>query len=218
MEYASQDGAHVLVLADHGMAGTNQNFNVNVALAQAGLLTLNPDRSIDLSRTKALLLPPSDASVAVNTVDRKGGIVPIEQKPAVLAQVRKALEEVRDPESGQRVVTAFFEPSTRGLLQPGGDNTGDLFLDLARGYYFSDRTDKDEVLTRTTPAGNHVFVPTRRDMLAICAAWGPKVPPGKKWSRVRAIDIAPTVLDMLGLAVPAELPGRSLLPENALVQ
>ena len=218
MDYASRDGAHVVLLADHGMAGTNRYFNVNVALAKVGLLALASDRTIDLERTEALLLPTADASVAVNTVDRKGGIVPLEEKSRVLARVRKALEAVKDPDGDERVVTAFFEPATQGLLQPGGQNTGDLFLDLTRGYYFSDRTDKDEVVTPITPAGNHGFVPTRRDMLAICAAWGPKVPPASKWSRVRAIDIVPTVLDILELEIPTHLPGRSLLPEDSLVQ
>ncbi len=218
MDYASRDRAHVVLLADHGMAGTNRYFNVNVALAKAGLLALNSDRSIDLERTQALLLPTADTSIAVNTVDRKGGSVPLEEKPRVLARARKVLEAIEDPVTDERIVTAFFEPATQGLLQPGGSNTGDLFLDLARGYYFSDRTDKDEVVSPMTPAGNHIFVPTRRDMLAICAAWGPKVPWGSKWSRVRAIDIVPTVLDILELVIPAHLPGRSLLPEDSLVQ
>jgi len=218
MDHASRDGGHVMVVSDHGMAGTDRVLNVNLALAEAGLLAIHPDRSIDLPRTKALYLPLGDASVAVNTLDRKGGIVPLEEKQAVLARVREALERIRDPESSQRVVTAFFEPSTHGLLQPGGSGTGDLFLDLARGYYFSDRTDRDEVVSRTTPAGEHIFMPTRRDMHAICAAWGPRVRPGTQWSRVRAIDVAPTVLDVLGLPIPSELPGRSLLPETPMVQ
>ena len=216
MEYAAEDGAHVIVVADHGMAGTDRTLNVNIALADAGFLALNADRSIDLSRTRALLLPLVDSSVAVNTVERKGGIVPMEEKQAVLAQVRRALEQVRDQDN-ERVVRGFFEPSTEGLLQPGGSSTGDLFPDIARGYYFSDRTDTDEVASFTTPVGNHIFVPTRRDMLAICAGWGPAVPPGTRWSRVRGIDIAPTVLDILGLPKPPELPGRSLIPEDAIV-
>lgn len=217
MEHAALDGAHVIVVADHGMAGTDRFLNVNVALAHAGLLALNADGSIDLSRTRALLPPLSDASVAVNTVERKGGIVPVTEKQAVLAEVRRVLEQIRDPESGEQVVTAFFDSSTEGLLQPGGTSTGDLFLDLARGYYFSDRTDTDEMVSLTTPTGNHIFVPTRREMLAICAGWGPEVPPGTRWSRVRAIDIAPTLLDVLGLPKPPELPGRSLIPEDTIV-
>jgi predicted AlkP superfamily phosphohydrolase/phosphomutase len=164
------------------------------------------------------LLPLADGSVAVNTVDRKGGIVPLDEKPRVLAEVRKILERVKDPETGQRVVKAFFEPSTKGLLQPGGETTGDLFMDLSPGYFFSDRTVKDEILSHVPPVGNHIFVPTRRDMLAICGAWGPKVPPGTNWGRVRAIDIAPTLLRLLGLPIPPELPGESLLANDPLVR
>ena len=217
MEQAAEDGADVIVVADHGMAGTDRNLNVNVALAQAGLLALDENGAIDLSRTRALLLPLGDASVAVNSVEHKGGIVPIDEKPAVLAEVRRVLEQVRDPESGTPVVTDFFEPSTEGLLQPGGSSTGDLFIDLAPGYYIDGSTNTDRVVSFTSPIGNHIFVPTRRRMLAICAGWGPDIRSGTKWSRVRAIDIAPTLLDALGLAKPVELPGRSLLPEDALV-
>lgn len=217
MEHAAEDGAHVLVAADHGMAGTDRTLNVNVALAEAGLLTIDANGAIDLSRTKALCPPLTDGSVAVNTVERKGGIVPVDEKQAVLAQVRRALEQVRDPETGESVVTAFFDPAVTGLLQPGGTTTGDLFMDLAPGYYFSDRTDTTDVVSHIPPAGNHIFVPTRRDMLAVCAGWGPAVPAGTRWSRVRAIDIVPTVLDILGVPVPPELPGRSLLPEETIV-
>ncbi|MGH9463511.1 MAG: alkaline phosphatase family protein [Vicinamibacteria bacterium] len=217
MEHAARDGAHVIVVADHGMAGTDRFLNVNVALAHAGLLELNADGAIDLSRTRALAPPLGDGSVAVNSVEHKGGIVPVAEKRAVLAEVRRVLEQIHDPESGEPVVTAFFDPSTEGLLQPGGSSTGDLFMDLARGYHFSDRIDTDDVVSFTTPTGNHIFVPTRRDMLAICAGWGSRVPPGTRWSRVRAIDIAPTLLDVLGLPKPPELPGRSLIPEDTIV-
>jgi predicted AlkP superfamily phosphohydrolase/phosphomutase len=200
------------------MAGTRYRLNVNVVLERAGLLALDPERKIDLSRTRALLLPLADASVAVNTTDRREGIVPLEQKQAVLTEVRKALEQVVDPETGRPVVEAFFAPSLEGLLQPGGATTGDLFLDLSPGYYFSSSTRVDEVITVTRPEGNHIFLPTRRDMLAICGARGPRVPGGGRWPRVRAIDITPTILDILGLTLPRDLPGRSLLPPTPLIE
>ena len=51
----------------------------------------------------------------------------------------------------------------------------------------------------------------RPDMLAICLAWGPNIPAGTRWPQVRSIDIAPTVLDLLGLPAPDDFPGRSLI-------
>ncbi|MFQ5790244.1 MAG: alkaline phosphatase family protein [Acidobacteriota bacterium] len=216
MAYAERDAAHLFLVSDHGMAGTSRKLNVNVALERAGLLALSGERSIDLSRTKALLLPLDDASVAVNTEDREGGIVPVDEEPAVMAELRRALGTIKDPSTGQRVVKGLFEPTEKGLVQPGGSTTGDLFLDLAPGYYFSWQTDTDEIVSVTPPEGNHIFLPTRRDMLAICAGWGPRIPSGTRWPRVRSIDIVPTVLDVLGVERPAGLPGRSLIAHALL--
>jgi predicted AlkP superfamily phosphohydrolase/phosphomutase len=218
MEHASRVGAHVVLVSDHGMAGTRWLLNVNIALQRAGLLALTPDREIDLSRTRALLLPLSDASVAVNTVDRKGGIVPMEDEETVLKRVREVLEQVIDPETGNPVVKGFFPASRQGLLQPGGETTGDVFLDLVPGYCFSSSTEKDELITATEPSGNHIFLPTRRDMLAIFGAWGPQFHGGIRLPRVQAIDVAPTVLDLLDLEIPNGLPGRSLMPAKAMIE
>ncbi len=218
MDYAAQDGSQILLVSDHGMAGTSRLLNVNIALERAGLLSLTPERAIDLSRTRALLLPLSDASVAVNTMDRKGGIVPMEGKRSVLKEVQKSLDGVEDPATGKRVVKDFFYPSINGLLQPGGATTGDLFLDLVPGYYFSSSTERDELVTKIAPEGNHIFLPTRRAMLAICGTWGPRVSEVRRWPRVRAIDIVPTVLDLLHLESSPDLPGRSLLPRAPLIQ
>jgi hypothetical protein len=217
MDQAEATEANVVLVSDHGMAGTRRLFHVNVALERAGLLTLTPERLIDLSKTRALLLPTSDASVAINTVDRKGGIVPLEDKTKIVEEIQKVLAEFVDPDTDQRIVIGFYEPSRKGLLQPGGETTGDLFLDLAPGYYFSFATDEEEYVSVTAPVGNHIFLPTRRDMLAIFGAWGPTIPEGRKLHRVRAIDVVPTVLDILDIEGSDELPGVSLLPQSTLI-
>lgn len=218
MEAAERDGAHVVLVSDHGMAGTDKLVQLNVALERAGLLALGPSREIDLSRTRALAPPLSDFSVAVNLVDRPGGTVPLDDRDAVLAEIRSALDKLRDPETGERVVTEIFEPATTGLLQPGGASTGDLFVELAPGYYPSTETARDELVLRVEPSGNHGFLPTRREMLSIFAVWGPRVGAGEGYGKVRAIDVAPTVLDLLGLDVPEALPGRSLVRPRGLLQ
>ncbi|MGH9390406.1 MAG: alkaline phosphatase family protein, partial [Vicinamibacteria bacterium] len=218
LDIADHDRAHVLVVSDHGMSGTDKLVHLNVALESAGLLALGPDGSIDLTRTRALAPPLGDASVAVNAVDRPGGIVPLEEKPLVLEQLRSALSSLKDPVSGERIVTALFEPSTAGLLQPGGESTGDLFLDFAPGYYPSTSTSiSGVVVERTEPSGEHVFVPTRRDMLAIFGAYGPRIPKGVNLGRVQAIDVTPTILDLLGIEPTPELPGESLVPGRGVL-
>lgn len=218
LEAAERDGAHVIVVSDHGMAGTDRLLHLNVALERAGLLAVDDAGEIDLSRTRALALPLGDTSIAVNRTDRLGGIVPPEERRQVLASVRGALNELRDPDSGESVVTAVYEPAASGLLQPGGPSTGDLFLDFAPRYYPTSDTGTGVVIERTAPRGNHVFVPTRRDMLAICAVWGPRIPPGVNWGKIRAIDVVPTVLDLLEIDAPPDLPGTSLVPPRTLLQ
>ena len=218
LEAAERDGAHVIVVSDHGMSGTDRLVYLNVALEHAGLLSLNPDRTIDLTATRALAPPLADGSIAINTTDRPGGIVPPEERDEVARLVREALSALTDPETGELVITAFFEPAWSGLLQPGGASTGDLFLEFAPGYYPTDWTDAEVAIVRTKPRGNHIFVPTRRDMLSICAAWGPRVRAGVNWGKVRSIDIVPTVLDLLELEVPADMPGRSLVPARTLLE
>jgi predicted AlkP superfamily phosphohydrolase/phosphomutase len=217
LEAAERDGAHVVVVSDHGMAGTDRLVHLNVALRRAGLLAIDAGSEIDLAHTRALAPALSDLSVAANTVDRPGGIVPFDERESVLSSVRRALEALRDPASGARIVTAFYEPSTAGLLQPGGTSTGDLFLDLAPGYYPSTDTDGDAIVENTEPEGNHIFVPTRRDMLAIFGLWGPSVPQGTRLGRVRAIDVTPTLLDLLELPARSDLPGRSLVPRAGVL-
>jgi hypothetical protein len=74
LDIADHDRAHVIVVSDHGMSGTDKLVHLNVASRRPGL-ALGPGGSIDLSRTRALAPPLADASVAVNAVDRPGGIV-----------------------------------------------------------------------------------------------------------------------------------------------
>ena len=57
----------------------------------------------------------------------------------------------------------------------------------------------------------------RRDMQAVLAAWGSRIPPGAR-PRASALAVLPTALDLLGLLPDPALPGRSLLGEAPLVR
>ena len=214
LELAEAHGAHVMVVADHGMSGTDHLTHVNVALERAGLLAFGDDGRPDLARTRAMLLTTGDGSVAINRAARPGGIVPPGEEETVLAAVRDALAGIRTA-SGEPVVAGFFAPSDVGVVRAGGDSTGDLFLRLRPGFLSSPRP-APEILMPVRPAGNHGFHPARRDMQAVLAVWGPRVP-AQSWPRATALDVAPTALDLLELPPDPALPGRSLLAPRPLV-
>ena len=212
---AETSGAHLMVVSDHGMSGTDRLLHLNVALERAGLLAFGADGTVDLSRTKAMLLTTADGSIGINRASRPGGTVAPDQEAPVLAAVRSALLRIRA--DGEPVVTGFLEPVTRGRVQPGGATTGDLFPLLRPGFLTSARPAEDIVMPARS-SGNHGFAPTRRDMLAVLAAWGPRIPAETEWPRASALDVVPTALDLLGLPADPALPGRSLLGGAPLVR
>lgn len=212
---AEAAGAHLLVVSDHGMSGTDRLVHLNVALERAGLLAFAPDGAVDLPRTKAMLLTTADGSVAVNRTLRPQGVVPPGEEEAVLEAVRAALLDIRA--DGEPVVTGFLTPAGTGTVRPGGTTTGDLFPVLRPGFLPSARRAGDIVMPARA-AGNHGFHPVRRDMRAVLAAWGPRVRPASEWPRASALDVVPTALDLLGLPADPTLPGRSLLGAAPLVR
>lgn len=200
MRAAGPDTAFALV-SDHGMEGIDSYFNVNVVLERAKLLSRNPDGSIDLTKTRVCAPPWGDNQLVVNTVDRKGGIVGIGDKVGVLAAAEKALLDAREA-NGRPIVTRVFRPDEAPTMGIGGPAGGDLYFDLAPSYYPSTRAAADIVTTADLPrgAGVHGFWPLRRKMQAIFYLWGPGVKHGARLPAIRAIDVAPTLCRLLGIA------------------
>ena len=212
---AEAAGAHLMVVSDHGMSGTDRLLHLNVALERARLLAFAADGTVDLSRTKAMLLTTADGSVAINRTVRPQGVVPPGEERAVLEAVRTALLGIRS--EGEPVVTGFLTPAGEGKVRPGGNSTGDLFPVLRPGFLPSARP-ADDIVMPARAAGNHGFHPFRRDMLAVLGAWGPRIRPASEWPRASALDVVPTALDLLGLPADPALPGRSLLGAAPLVR
>ncbi len=63
--------------------------------------------------------------------------------------------------------------------------------------------------------GAHGYDPELDAMAGIFLAWGRGVPAGTRIPRVEAVDVAPTVLTLLGVEVPAWMEGRPRLPTRA---
>lgn len=190
-------GDSFIVSSDHGMGAFDKEVRVNVVLERAGL------------RDKAVL---HAASILLNTAEWRGGVVPPSGRDAVLEQVRAALAAVRDPDTGRAVFTRFVRPGDPGAPPGlGGASGGDIYFDLAPGYRASPARSGGAVARLAEPVGAHGLDPERPDMLAVLFARGPKLPRGREWPRLRTIDIAPLVADLLGIAPPAQARGKSPL-------
>jgi hypothetical protein len=186
---------HLLWVSDHGMTVIRKTVAIGKVLKDAGLA----DRVSYVQH-----------SVLVNTTEWKDGTVPMAERDAVVEQVRKALSTVLD--NRLPVITEFFTPENdRELLGIGGPAGSDLYFDFAPGYR-GIASDRGEVVrTLKAPEGSHGFLPVREDMESICILRGPRVTAGTKWPRLRSIQMAPLVSDLLGIAPPEAAKAESPL-------
>lgn len=193
----------LVVTGDHGMRASWMTFRPNVALAAAGLLRLNAEGRVDLPQTDAVSV--SGYYVSVNTLGRPGGRVSEADRAAVVARADAALLAVRGPD-GQPVVTRLFHPGEADALGTGGPVGGDIYYDLAPGFYWSG----DLAGPSAGPGrvfANHGYPPVDADMQTGMCVVG-ATPPAQS---VRIIDAAPTVAAWLSIPAPPQAIGRSVL-------
>ena len=197
------------LVSDHGMEGSNRVVAVNTVLQRVGLLVLDAQGRVDLSRTRAYYPALNNAYILINTRDHKGGIVPSEERAGVVAEIRRVLAEVRD--GGRAVVTGIFDAQVDGeAMGIGGEAGGDVYLDLLPGYDFDARVGASESILPREPFGTHVFNPQRPSMRTILVLNGPGVAAGRRLSEARTIDLAPTIAELLGIGAPRDAKGRVL--------
>jgi len=200
---------NLIVVSDHGMEGVGWDFLPNVALRDAGLLTLDASGNIDLKRSQAFYSLNDGGYLVINHVGR-GGIVPTQAVPALKEQIIHTLSAYKAPD-GRRMLTAFYDASTADpSLGIGGPDGGDLYLDILPGYLFNPKTKGKDLILPRPPlgSGGHVFNPQRPSMHAIFYAQGPAFKQGIVIPPVRTIDVAPTISRILGIPAPANARGR----------
>lgn len=138
------------------------------------------------------------------------GRVPEGRREVILDELGEALLALRDPQTGERVMSAPL----RGEDLYGAHPDAPDLLAVTRGY-------RREILSDFTTSGplpgdlgRRVFGPSVRQathrLEGMLCACGPGVRPGFVPAGARIEDIAPTVLHVLGEAVPEYMDGRAL--------
>ena len=156
-------------------------------------------------------------SISINRSDRfDAGFVQPRRRGELVSQIAERLLELRDPQTGERVMSAALRPEE--IYH--GAYTGDApdLLAVPRGY-------RREILTDFTLSGplsgertRGVFAPAMREgthrLHGMLVLSGPGVRVGGKGgfeaSCARIEDITPTLLHLLGLPAPSYMDGRVL--------
>jgi hypothetical protein len=160
---------------------------------------------------KAFALPSfSEGYVRLNVRGREAsGIVEAGAYETVCAEIENELRALRNPRTGEPVVARVVR-TRRGPDEPlaPGDRSSDADLIVIWAAAPIDVVDSPTA-GRIGPvpfkrSGGHVH---RGFFLAV----GDGIPAGVSLDEHHALDIAPTILDLLGAAIPAHFEGRPIL-------
>jgi predicted AlkP superfamily pyrophosphatase or phosphodiesterase len=176
-----------VVVSDHGFKLVKRQIRLNVALAQAGLLTLQ-DGKVTASQVYAV--PEGGSAIVYLTVPDPTG--------DLLARARKAM-------AGVEGVAEVVEPAAfgrfTGLPQPNaGDQMGVLFVTPKEGYAFTAPAVGDVVVDAGEGSlGAHGYPASDPDLSALFIASGAGIRRGVTLDVIDNVDVAPTMAELLGL-------------------
>lgn len=218
LEYADADTL-VIVLSDHGFTSFQRAVHLNTWLQENGLLALEGDtepgddvgdllQAVDWSRTKAYAV--GFGGIYLNLAGREQqGIVRREEASNVVRTIAERLPGLRDEERDVAPVRGVVR---REEVYSGAfaDESPDLLVNFASGYRASSQTALGGVPRSVVVdngqrwSGDH--------------AVDPVLVPGVVFmnrpfdaAAVRMVDMAPTILDALGVEPEPVMEGRSVL-------
>lgn len=227
-------GDTLIVCADHGFQSFRRQFQVNNWLVHHGYLALREGitsadgdqlKFVDWSKTKAYSL--GLGGIYVNLKGREStGIVEPADMPALLDEISAKLlateDELEDKASGTKTKVRAVHEVLRTANEHSGpfvDRGSDLMVGLEAGWRVAWKTTRGGIQLKQDPdrpgewiagvtfhdntspwSGDHVSVAAPL-VSGIFASNRKVVVPEKG---VHLLDIAPTVLSLVGVAIPAE--------------
>lgn len=210
----------VFMASDHGFTATTEVVRINAYLQKKGYLEWRKvgdseaERrrdstmfaNLDWDKTVAYCRTPSSNGICIRVAKEQGesGVQPHEYE-AFRDKLIKDLEELRDPESGDRIITEIHK---REDVFPGPamEDAPDLLMVLRDHGFVSIKNYEPVVEPRSEPAGTH-----HPD--GIFLAGGKGIAEGIEIERRNIVDVGATILYSLGFPVPGDFEGR--VPESA---
>lgn len=180
-------GTTIFVVSDHGFKAVQKQILPNVALRDAGLLTVADGK---ITSTNAYTVPEGgSAFIYVTAPDPAGDLL------------RRARQAVTGIEGIDKIIEPA-EYASLGLPQASADSqVGSLLLLAKSGYAFAaGATGEKRVIDAPEGSlGTHGYISSDPDIQALFIAAGRGIKPGVKLQAVANVDVAPTAATLLGV-------------------
>ena len=218
--------ATIFVMSDHGFCNFKRQFHLNSWLRDNGFLGPADARSllnssqgtlVNWKQTRAYALGLNGLYINLRGRERDG-IVTQRDRAAFMQELAEKLLAVRDPVSGKPVVKEVYRadkiyagPYANPLASPDGGPpaTPDLLVGYHRGYRASWATTlgdiPEKVIEDNDSAWSADHCVAADEVPGVIFSNKPIVKDAPS-----LIDVAPTILEEFGLAVPDSMTGKSL--------
>jgi predicted AlkP superfamily phosphohydrolase/phosphomutase len=228
VERAMKPGGTLIIVSDHGFHSFRKGFNTNTWLVQNGYMALKHPGAeekaynlenlfgqgsffpnVDWGRTKAYALGLGQIYLNLRGRERLGILDPGPETGRLLEEIRQKLEAVQDPDTHQSVVQKVY--LGREIFHgPRLPEAPDLQVDFRDGYRTSWQTSLGAI-----PAG--IVVANMKKWSGDHCASDPSDTQGIFLSNRKVatpdpsiLDVAPTVISILGVQSPGHMDGRPL--------
>jgi predicted AlkP superfamily phosphohydrolase/phosphomutase len=228
---------NVIAVSDHGMAPMHTFGFPNRILRAAGLLAVTSTGAVDpaTSMTNAVAVGGA-ANIYINLQGREPtGIVPLEQYETLQNQIAAAFKAINDPVTNEPVFAIILKkPRAKDILlvksnfsdhdakkrrggerdfHAFGEDSGDVLVVTIPGYHLDPNPGTSAgagpFFQPSTFFGQHGHDPRLPEMKAIFYAAGPDFR-RKTLKEVEAVDVAPTVAELLDIKPPRDSQGKKI--------
>jgi predicted AlkP superfamily phosphohydrolase/phosphomutase len=205
----------LMVLSDHGFKPFRRAVELNRWLQQNGYLTENPVaktpdllQRIDWSTTQAYAV--GFGGIYLNLIGREArGIVPKADAARLKREIMEKLKLLRDPERPGSPISQMYDRD-QAYKGPYLEDAPDLVVGFAPGYRVAWETvtggfGEKVISDNTRPwSGDHNMNPPEVPGMFFCNR-------PIDVDRPSIMDIAPTVLDLFGVAIPGYMDGKPIM-------
>lgn len=206
----------IIVLSDHGFCPVHSEVIVNNYLQELGFLKVKNGK-IDLHNSKAVSYGYGDIWLNIKGREPHGIVNTGEEYEATRNQIIHQLEKVRiDGKKPWKDIKKREEMYHGNYVK----NAPDLLIVFNEGWQAARRPEiternKQKRYINDNPrwSGGHDGTHDPADVPGIIGVYSPGIQGGKKLT-IHLWDVAPTILDLMGISIPTDMDGKPFLRQS----